>query len=757
MNVEPAKQDEAIPPDEPLIDAARNRRFVLPRPPFFRSRNIMDCGAACLRMIAESHGFRVNYDELCNLIRLSQYGSSLYDLMVAAETVGFRCLTVEASYDDLRQVHLPAVVHLPDEVHFVVVWKLSRNSVLVGDPALGTRRYSRAEFEKLWRGVVLLLEPTEQFRARMAEARYKADDLANLRSLWRFVAPHKKTLLHIALGTILLQVLSAAIPIAVQVVFDSVLASRDRALLGVVFAGVLVVALMSAGVQAARNYLVFLVSTQLERRLIESMYGSVLESTQGLLWRYSVMDLLVRFGEVGFIRDWTVHTFIELAVDVLMLGVYWAILWFYSPEIALVLLALGLGFCGATYVAGRFKLDYTFAYWRAYDWLFQHFKDTFGALSIIKAHSLSRPFKGLMVRHLHATLEMSFRALRWGIVGISSAQLLTVAATGVVLWVGANQIFSHELSTGELAATILLAANVIQPMRRIAESIMGSQQAYVSMHRVGTLLREQQETREDSSGMVELPRQVAHVVFRDVSFRYDGEDPRTGDRWTLRNVSFELRPGEVVGVVGRSGCGKSTIVRLLLRLHDPQLGQITVNGCNVRDATRHSLRSQVALVTQDINIFEGTVYNNITCGRSIDAAKVIAAAQVAGAYEFIEELPYGFHTRIGDRGLQLSGGQKQRIVIARALVGDPGMLVFDEAMAALDPVSESQIHQRLREVVRDRTTLIITHRIQSLQHADRILVIDHGEIVQSGPHSELIERDGLYRELAYAMPSWFKG
>lgn len=749
-------QDETIPPDERLIDPADNKRYLLPRPPLFRSRNVMDCGAACLRMISQSYGYRVNYDELCNLIRLSQYGSSLYDLMVAAETVGFRCLTVELGYEDLGQVHLPAIAHFPDEVHFVVVWKVSKHRVLVGDPALGTRSYTRAEFQKLWRGVLLLLEPTPELRAKMEDARFKADDHANLRTLWKFVAPHKKALLNVALGTSLLQLLTASIPIAVQVVFDSVLTSQDRGLLGFILGAVLALALMTAAAQAARDYLLFLVSTQLERGVLESMYRSVLQSTNGLLWRYSVMDLLVRFGEVGRVRDWTVQAFIEIAVDMLALAVYWAVLCFYSPTLALLLLALGLLLCAATLIAGRFKLDYTFAYWRAYDWLFQHLKDTFGALSIIKVHSLSRPFLGLMVRHLYSTLDYSFRALRWGIAGASAAQLLSVAATGLVLWVGANQVFSHDLTTGQFAATILLATSVIQPMRRVAEAVMSSQQAYVSMHRVGTLLREQVENREEDDGLIELPRQTAHVVFDNVSFRYDGEDPKASDKWALRNISIELKPGEVVGVVGVSGCGKSTLVRLLLRLHDPQIGQITINGCNLRDVTRHSLRSQIALVTQEVNIFQGTVYNNIACGRSIDPEKVIAAARIAGAYDFIQELPYGFHTRIGDRGLQLSGGQKQRIIIARALVGSPGMLVFDEAMAALDPVSESQIHERLRQIMNDRTTLIITHRIQSLQHADRILVIDKGEIAQNGTHDQLIAQDGPYRELAFAMPSWFK-
>jgi ABC-type multidrug transport system fused ATPase/permease subunit len=242
------------------------------------------------------------------------------------------------------------------------------------------------------------------------------------------------------------------------------------------------------------------------------------------------------------------------------------------------------------------------------------------------------------------------------------------------------------------------------------------------------------------------------VRFRGVLFRY-GTKPQ--ERPTLSRIDLELAAGEIVALVGPSGCGKSTLVRLLLRLHDPTEGTVSIDGYNLRDVTPESVRSQVGLVTQDIQLVSGTIYENIACGRAVSEEAVMDAARLAGAYEFISELPYGFLTLVGERGLSLSGGQRQRIVIARALVTNPRVLIFDEATAALDPLSEQLIHERLREIVRGRTTIIISHRIQTLQHADRIIVMNEGRIVQMGTHDALIAAGGkLYNALASATPDW---
>ncbi|MEZ4236985.1 MAG: ATP-binding cassette domain-containing protein [Myxococcota bacterium] len=295
----------------------------------------------------------------------------------------------------------------------------------------------------------------------------------------------------------------------------------------------------------------------------------------------------------------------------------------------------------------------------------------------------------------------------------------------------------------------MLAGQLVAPVVRLAGQWRQLQLAWVGVLRLGDVLDARDEAMEDRSSVLVLPPVRGHIAFRDVSFAYHPDDPPV-----LSQIDLEIAPGEIVGIVGRSGCGKSTLVRLLLRLHDPQRGEILVDGHALRDVTLVSLRLQVGIVTQDTSLLSGTVYDNIAAGRDVSEHDVVRAAEVAGADAFVRRLPYGYNTRVGERGLPLSGGQRQRLVLARALVGDPRILIFDEATAALDPLSEQEIHEALQRVVRGRTTLIVSHRIKTLEHVDPIVVLDRGRIVEEGTPAALLAQGGAYHRLATAAPGW---
>jgi ABC-type multidrug transport system fused ATPase/permease subunit len=253
-----------------------------------------------------------------------------------------------------------------------------------------------------------------------------------------------------------------------------------------------------------------------------------------------------------------------------------------------------------------------------------------------------------------------------------------------------------------------------------------------------------------SRGILWLPPLHGQVRFERVSFSYSGP----GEKPALDDLDFTIQPGEVVGVVGRSGSGKSSLIKLLLGLKRPDRGTIQLDGYDTRDVIPESIRRQIGVVTQDAQLVSGTIFDNIACGRLVSKEAVWAAAKLAGAYEFIAELPHGFQTHVGERGVGLSGGQRQRLIIARALVRNPRVLVFDEATASLDPLSERVIHDQLAVIAEGRTTIIISHRIATLRHADRIVVLEAGRIVESGAHEELVTRRGLYWELSNASPEW---
>jgi len=317
-------------------------------------------------------------------------------------------------------------------------------------------------------------------------------------------------------------------------------------------------------------------------------------------------------------------------------------------------------------------------------------------------------------------------------------------------------ILGGTLTLGQLMAFLMLAQQTTGPFLRLLGQWSELQRTLVSLERVGDLLEEtpEAEQQEQRGADLELPNVRGEIRFENVNFRYTN-DPKDASRNVIDSLDVTIAPGEVVGVVGRSGCGKSTLARLLLRFHEPTSGRILLDGFHLRDLNAQALRRQIGLVTQHAYLYSGTIRENILCGRDdVAEENLIRAAQAAGAYGFISDLPYGFETKIGEQGLQLSGGQAQRIAIARALCTDPRILIFDEATAALDPLVERDIHQGLREIIRGRTTLIIAHRLHTLRRADRILVFDQGRLVEQGRHEALMAKQGLHWQMFTASPDW---
>ena len=365
-------------------------------------------------------------------------------------------------------------------------------------------------------------------------------------------------------------------------------------------------------------------------------------------------------------------------------------------------------------------------------------EQSFSGIKVIKAFATEEREEQKFIRVNFGFFTFIRKTFRYSAASAPVMEIMTSFGVAAVLWYGLGRVADEAMTKGELFSILAAILLMYSPLKRLIKVNNTMQKAVGAAERVFEVLDSQIETG-DVPGAVELTRSSGHVSFENVGFAYD-------DELVLRNFSVQAKPGEVIALVGASGAGKSTFIGLLNRFYDPQYGQILIDGCDIRNITRKSLHANLALVDQETFLFNDTIANNIRYGQpDADLSQIKVAAKQAYADEFIGQLPDGYETSIGDRGVRLSGGQRQRLCIARAILCDAPILMLDEATSALDTESEAMVQQALGNLMKNRTTFVIAHRLSTIMHADRILVLDGGEIKESGTHQQLLAKSGLYK------------
>jgi ATP-binding cassette subfamily B protein len=339
------------------------------------------------------------------------------------------------------------------------------------------------------------------------------------------------------------------------------------------------------------------------------------------------------------------------------------------------------------------------------------------------------------------SLNVQFRSAMSGMTAISIGNFLQTLNVVILFWYGARLVINNELTVGQLVAFNVLVVSVTRPILSLVDLWREFQEINIALERLNDVFDAKPEEDPTKQALINLPPLRGHIKFDNVTFRY----PTRPDRNALQSINLEIYPGQTVALVGRSGAGKSTFASILLRLHEPNEGRVYIDGYDLRQVSISSLRSQIGVVPQEVFLFSGTIRENIAFGDpDAPLEQVVGAGMLAGAHDFISELPLGYETKIGERGQSLSGGQKQRIAIARALFKKPRILIFDEATSALDTESERAIQQNLENILKDRTTFVIAHRLSTVRNADLIVVMDRGAIIEVGTHYSLMEQKGQY-------------
>ncbi|MFZ5642838.1 MAG: peptidase domain-containing ABC transporter [Bacillota bacterium] len=690
-----------------------------------------DCGAACLSMISHYYGLKISINRLREMANVTRDGATMHSLAETAEKIGFRAKGVRAGYDSLKTFELPAVAHW-EGYHYIVVYSVNERQAVVADPALGLKKISREEFMRGWNGLLLLLQPTPGLREVLPSK-------SSFARFYPFVLAHRDILVKVFVASLVLQVFGLAMPVFTQNIVDKVLVQQDITVLNVMLAGMLVIAVFQVAYSALRQYMLVFASTRIDLSLMTEFYGHVL----GLPLKYfedrKVGDIISRFNENSKIRELLTGTSLSVAMDFLTVIVYFSLMFYYNWKLSLAVLLFIPLFAAVTLFFTPMMKKVSREAFQAGAETQSYIVESINGINTVKACAAERPVRWNWEEKLEKMLSMHQKGSMIAMAADSSGRILQTLSSTFVLWYGARLVMAGEVTIGQLMAFNVLLGSVITPILRTVGLWDRIQEARIALERLNDVFEAEPEQKAGESSIT-MPPVSGHVVLKNVTFRYGSEG-----RNVLQNINLEIPPGKTVALVGRSGSGKTTLANLLLRLHQPVEGSILIDGVDIRHVAADSLRRQIGMVLQENFLFSGTIKENIAFGNTDPPMnEVIAAAMMAGAHDFISELPLGYEAVIGERGMSLSGGQRQRIAIARALFTRPKILILDEATSALDTESERIIQQNFESMLNNRTTIVIAHRLSTVRNADMIVVLDRGIIVEKGIHYELMDKKGLY-------------
>ena len=668
--------------------------------------------------------------------------ASVQDLLRAAKHLGLKARLSRCGPERLPLAPLPALALVRGAdggVRAVVLAQCDGQRVLVQDPAAqGAQGRPATEslqaFTARWTGELILVTS----RASLAGELAKFDFAWFIPSLVK----HRKLLGEVMFISLMLQLFALVSPLFFQVVMDKVLVHRAMTTLDVLVIGLVVIVVFESLLNGLRSYVFSHTTSRIDVELGARLFRHLVQLPLAYFQARRVGDSVARVRELENIRSFLTGNALTVLLDVLFSVVFIAVMLLYSVPLTLIVLVslpLYFGLSLAVVPLLRRRLDHKFARGAENQAMLV---ETVTGIQTVKAGALEPSFARRWDNQLAAYVSASFKSQNvasWAHEGISLIGKLVNAAT---LWWGARLVMDSELTVGQFVAFNMFAQRVAQPIMRMAQLWTDFQQTGISMARLGDILNTRTEVPPSSAA--QLPPIRGRITLDAVHFRYRPEAVPV-----LRGLQLDVRPGEVLGIVGRSGSGKSTLTKLVQRLYTPEQGRILVDGIDISLIDAAQLRRQVGVVLQENLLFNRSVRENIAIADpAAPIEAVVHAARLAGAHDFISELPEGYDTLVGEQGGSLSGGQRQRIAIARALFTNPRILILDEATSALDYESEAVIQRNMAHICQGRTVLIIAHRLSAVRHAHRIIVMDKGRIVEAGPHDALVRKpQGLYAHL----------
>ena len=709
--------------------AKRIRRF-----PHLFQIDEMDCGAACLGMICRHYGRNVSLARIRQVIHTSLDGTSLKALCEGAAEIGLAARSVKTTPKRLDQLPLPAIVHF-DGYHWVVLYHVSKTHVWLADPAHGHRKLPREEFAERWSGYAALFDPTEEFAVKAPEGKL------GLSWLLPFFKPYGGLVAKAAGLALVVSALEMVVPVVTQVIVDRVLVEQDVPLLHLMVFGMAAVVVLGLVGTIVQRYLLSFAAVRIDAATLDHLTRRLLSLPMHYFNSRRTGDIQRRLAGIWQVREFLVeHGSAGLTAAAQLLSALGLML-VYSPKLTLVFLATVPVFVVVLKVSANWlyplyaELEETYGKYQSFQ------IDAIKGIETVKSLGAEYSFRDLMLRQFNSVARSRFKADYTLMTYNGVVHSITLVSMVLFLLVGAREVLAGHMSIGALVAFNALVALANAPILTLMYLWDDMQQAAVYLNRLDDIFQQEPEQGHDRSRLLPVRSLEGRIGVRHMSFRYGGpESPAI-----LEDLTFEVPPNTMVAIVGRSGSGKTTLIKILAGLLEPTEGTILYDGIDLKTLNYRELRRKIGFVLQENHLFDDTVARNIGFGEEEpDMDKVMWAAQVANAREFIERLPLGYDTRIGESGLGLSGGQRQRVAIARAIYNRPPVLIFDEATSALDTESERAVKENIDQLLEGRTSFVIAHRLSTVRDADLILVLEKGRLVEQGTHDDLMRRQGLY-------------
>jgi ATP-binding cassette subfamily B protein len=715
----------------------------------YRQADFKDCGPTCLKIIAKHYGKTINIQELRDISETTREGSNLLYLSDAAEKIGFRTLGVKLNVEKLQEAPLPCILHW-NQNHYVVLYKIKKETYYISDPAFGLIEYNKKDFLKFWignnadeftqEGIALLVEATPKF----FQSEFDKEDNKGLGfgMLSQYVLRYKSFLIQLSIGLLASSLLQLIFPFLTQSIVDVGIQNQNIHFIYLILFAQLFLFAGRIGLELIRSWILLHLSTRINISLISDFFIKLMNLPISFFDVRMTGDIMQRINDHRRIERILTTSSLNVLFSVINMFVMGAVLAYYNLQIFFVFFAGSLLYFGwiTLFLKRREVLDYK----RFAEVSLEQSKvmELINGMQEIKLHNAEKQ-KRWGWEYVQA------RLFRVSIKGLILEQTQTIGSSVInelknifIIFLSAKLVIDGSITLGMMLAISSIVGSLNGPITQLIEFVRELQDAKISLARLSEIHEKEDETQQEIHQTHDVPYD-ADIDIKNLSYRYLGSDVPV-----LDNLNLIIPANKVTAIVGVSGSGKTTLMKLLLKFYEPNSGEVNIGNAQLKNISQKAWRSNIGAVMQEGFIFSDTIANNIAIGvDKVDKERLIYAANVANIKEYVTGLPLGYNTKIGAEGTGMSTGQKQRLLIARAVYKNPEILFFDEATSALDANNEKEIMRKLDIFFKDKTVVIIAHRLSTVMNADQIVVLDKGKIIEIGSHSSLVEQKGNYFEL----------